>query len=97
MTAQQIDPQTLYIEAQAAKYLGCAPTTLRKARVTGELFGHPAPVFLKMGRAVRYQGAAIAAFLEQFAPARNTAEAQGVRAGAFQAGQPIATHGASDA
>jgi|GEM_PF-1005830 len=93
MTTQQIDSQALYVESLAAKYLGCAPTTLRKSRVTGELFGCPAPVFLKMGRAVRYQGTAIAAFLEQFAPSRNTAEAQSIQAGAFQAGQPIVTGG----
>ncbi|BBN60267.1 helix-turn-helix domain-containing protein [Hydrogenovibrio marinus] len=39
---------------EAAEFLGCAEITLRAARVSGVLFGLPAPAFKKLGRRVYY-------------------------------------------
>lgn len=66
----------LYSDAKAAPMLGVAEPTLRKSRCTGVLLGHPAPVFIKQGRRVRYREEDLLAWLAQFQPCRNTLEAQ---------------------
>jgi len=48
------DPDLLIDTNTAAIFLGCSPRYLRKSRVTGELFGKPAPKFIKRGRKVDY-------------------------------------------
>lgn len=40
------------------------PATARKARVTGILFGRPAPYFVKRGRSIRYRLSDVLAWLE---------------------------------
>ncbi len=67
-------PQRLS-EAQASLYLGFAQATLRKSRATGELGGVPAPKYLKLGRRVFYPLAELDAWLSQFDPVSNTAQA----------------------
>ena len=66
----------LYPDKLAAPILGVATPTLRKSRCTGMLLGHPAPVFIKQGRRVRYREEVLLAWLAQFQPCRNTLEAQ---------------------
>ena len=66
----------LYPDKLAAPILGVATPTLRKSRCTGMLLGHPAPVFIKQGRRVRYREDVLLAWLDQFQPCRNTLEAQ---------------------
>ena len=66
----------LYPDTLAAPVLGVAAPTLRKSRCTGVLLGHPAPVFIKQGRRVRYREEVLLAWLAQFQPCRNTLEAQ---------------------
>lgn len=67
-------PQRLS-EAQASQYLGFSPATLRKSRTTGELGGVAAPKYLKLGRRVFYPLAELDAWLSQFDPVSNTAQA----------------------
>lgn len=47
--------QKLHDDSTAAPIIGTTPATLRKSRTTGELWGCPAPQFLKFGRTVRYR------------------------------------------
>lgn len=42
-------------DAQAAASIGTTAATLRKSRVTGELWGCPTPQYVKFGRTVRYR------------------------------------------
>ncbi|MCE8040783.1 hypothetical protein HOP60_01275 [Halomonas daqingensis] len=51
------------------------PTTARKARVTGNLFGRPAPRFVKRGRSVRYRLKDVLEWLAGGQTYANTAEA----------------------
>lgn len=51
---------------ESSVYLGCAPTTLKQSRVTGLLFGMPAPAFLKMGYNVRYKLTTLDEWTSQF-------------------------------
>lgn len=44
-----------YSTKEAAIYIGVCKSSLDKSRVTGELMGHPAPVFVKMGKSIRYR------------------------------------------
>ena len=57
---------------QAAAEVGCAEYTLRVSRVTGTLFGKPAPKYRKLGRKVVYYREDLQAFLEQFDKQNNT-------------------------
>ncbi len=53
---QGADPdQILLKEGDAFELLPCEQSTLRKARFTGVLLGHPAPPFVKLGKNVRYR------------------------------------------
>ena len=63
-----------YTTTQAADFLGCASSTVKKSRVTGQLFGSPAPKFMKLNRRVVYTHADLEAWLDQFHTHRNTAE-----------------------
>jgi len=56
----QTQPTTVMTVQQAAEYLGLAVSTLNKWRCLGG-----GPVFIKMGRAVRYRLEDINAFIEQ--------------------------------
>lgn len=60
----------------AAPMLGVSPATLRKSRVSGTLLGLPTPVFLKMGKTIRYRDSDLKAWLNQFSTFANTAEAK---------------------
>ena len=51
-------------EKEAALIIGAATPTLRKSRCTGELFGLPAPTYLKLGRTIRYKVSALNEWLE---------------------------------
>tara|TARA_R110002060_G_scaffold78202_1_gene90967 strand:+ start:1845 stop:2096 length:252 start_codon:yes stop_codon:yes gene_type:complete len=51
-------------EKEASLIIGAATPTLRKSRCTGELFGLPAPKYLKLGRTIRYQASVLNDWLE---------------------------------
>lgn len=53
-----MEASTLYTEAAAALILCVSPKTLSKWRWSGE-----GPVFIKLGRSVRYQGRDLAEFI----------------------------------
>ncbi len=59
--AQQIE--TLLTNIQTAAILQVKPNTLAKWRVTGE-----GPVFIRVGRSVRYSSREIARFIERQTP-----------------------------
>jgi len=67
--------QDLLSSSDAARLIGIAEITIKKSRRSGTLLGKPAPVFLKMGRVVRYEAGAIQQWLAQFQPFRTTDEA----------------------
>jgi predicted DNA-binding transcriptional regulator AlpA len=49
----------------AAKYIGMSDIYLRKSRCDGTRYGHtPAPPFVRIGRAIRYDIADLDAFIE---------------------------------
>lgn len=58
---------------QAARFIGCAPSTLKISRVTGTLLGRRAPAYRKLGRKVVYDRDVLQAWLEQFGTRTNTA------------------------
>lgn len=67
--------QQLLSTKDAARFLGVAPYTLRRARSRGMLCGVPAPRFQRIGtRMIRYELNELKQWLEQFRPYRNTAE-----------------------
>lgn len=68
--------QPLRDDHTAAPILGVSPATLRKSRVSGTLLGLPTPVFLKMGKAIRYRDSDLKAWLDQFSTFANTSEAK---------------------
>ena len=59
---------------EAAPYLGCAVNSLKLSRTTGQLFSVQAPVYIKMGHAVRYKLSTLDTWLSQFAEQSNTAQ-----------------------
>ncbi len=59
-------------EHGGAALLGCPPTALRLSRVTGLLWGVPAPKFVKIGRSVRYRTDTLREWVAQFAEQSNT-------------------------
>ena len=59
---------------EASLYIGCAPNSLKQSRVTGLLFGVPAPAFLKMGYNIRYKVSTLDEWLSQFTEKKNTAQ-----------------------
>ena len=63
--------------ADAAALIPCQPSTLKKSRHTGELFGVPSPAFLKLGRRVFYDADVIDEWLSQFDSYENTSQYQG--------------------
>ena len=70
---EQLD-DFLLSDNEAAKILGAAPASLKQSRYTGDLFGKPAPPFVKMGRSTRYRLSALLEFRDQFPEYRNTSE-----------------------
>ncbi len=70
-SSELVFPQPLDTH-QAAAEVGCAEYTLRVSRVTGTLFGKPAPKYRKLGRKVVYYREDLLAFLEQFDKQSNT-------------------------
>jgi len=58
-TMEQVKPVTIMTVQQAAEYLGLAVSTLNKWRCHGG-----GPIFVKMGRAVRYRVEDLNAFIE---------------------------------
>ena len=60
---------------EASLEIGCADQTLKQSRVTGSLFGKPAPAYLKIGRTVRYKRNTVETWIGQFPEVSNTAEA----------------------
>ena len=64
---------TKYLSSNsAANYLGYAPPTLRNSRHTGTLAGVEAPIYLKMGKSIRYDKDVLDAWLAQFNDLANT-------------------------
>ena len=59
---------------QAAEYIHLSPKSLSNARSTGVLCSVAAPPYIKLGRSVRYERAALDVWLSQFKSQRNTAE-----------------------
>lgn len=59
---------------EASQYIGCAPNSLKQSRVSGLLFGVPAPAFLKMGYNIRYKLTTLDDWLSQFTEKQNTAQ-----------------------
>jgi hypothetical protein len=59
---------------KAAEFIGCAVQTLKQSRVTGQLFGLPAPRFVKLGRSVRYKQSTLQNWCNQFSERRNTGD-----------------------
>ena len=51
---------------EAAKYLKCSNSYLNKSRLSGLLFGQPAPAFVKVGRSIRYKPVTLLKWLNQF-------------------------------
>ena len=62
--------QTFLDNRQAADYLGFSPSTLNNSRYTGL----KAPPFRKLGKAIRYERAALDTWLSQFKPQTSTSE-----------------------
>lgn len=52
--ASQITPEYLP-EADAARLIGVSAATLKNSRTRGTLLGHEAPLWVRMGSAVRYR------------------------------------------
>ena len=64
---------TKYLSSNsAANYLGYSTATLRNARHTGILAGVEAPIYLKMGKSIRYDKDVLDAWLAQFNDLANT-------------------------
>jgi len=59
---------------QAAEFIGCSPATLKTSRTTGQLLGHEAPHYRKLGkRKVVYDVETLQAWLDQFGTRTSTA------------------------
>ncbi len=69
----QVDP--LLGDTEAAKVLGSTNSSMKQSRYTGQLFGRPAPKFIKMGRSAKYKLSTLLTFRDQFPEFQNTAEA----------------------
>ncbi|MDA1371709.1 MAG: hypothetical protein O2971_13240 [Proteobacteria bacterium] len=67
-----IDP--LLCDQEAAQVLGTTSASLKQSRYTGQLFGKPAPRFMKMGRSARYRLSVLLRFRDQFPEYQNTSE-----------------------
>ena len=68
---QPIDLDEYITTAELAKQLKTAPSSLRRSRQSGHLYGFPAPEFIKFGtRKVLYIKASVDLFLQQVAPQR---------------------------
>jgi hypothetical protein len=61
-------------EQGAAKYINTTKITLRHSRVTGLLWGVPAPKHIKAGRRVLYRYEELDRWLGQFSEYQNTGE-----------------------
>jgi len=59
-------------EDQSAMLLGLSAHTMRIARHRGTLLGNPAPVWLKLGREVRYRRADLIEWVERHAVERQS-------------------------
>ncbi|WP_368449969.1 helix-turn-helix domain-containing protein [Cobetia amphilecti] len=59
-------------EEQAAVLLGLSAHTMRIARHRGTLLDHPTPVWLKLGRKVRYRRADLIEWVERHAVERQS-------------------------
>lgn len=59
---------------EAAHHLNLSPKTLNNSRTTGLLCGVKAPPFKKLGKAVRYDRAALDEWLAQFKEQTSTSE-----------------------
>lgn len=65
----------MYIPNDAAsELLGCRPTTLKKSRHTGTLFGADSPEYIKRGRRIFYDQDVITTWLGQFDKFQNTSQ-----------------------
>lgn len=59
---------------EAAHHLNLSPKTLNNSRTSGLLCGVKAPPFKKLGKAVRYERAALDEWLAQFKEQTSTSE-----------------------
>jgi len=63
-----------YTTQEAAIFLGCSPFTLKVSRTTGQLLGHGAPAYRKLGkRKVVHDIETLQAWLDQFGTRTSTA------------------------
>ena len=76
MTSQSRVAQKIYSTDDAASYLGTTSASLRKSRVTGELWGLPAPRYRKTGHRCLYLLAELDAFIDAIPTASSTTEAR---------------------
>lgn len=58
----------------AADYLGFSPSTLNNSRYNGLLGGVKSPPYRKLGKAIRYEQAALDQWLAQFKEQTSTSE-----------------------
>ncbi len=70
---ESFDP--ILSDVEAAKVLDSTPASMKQSRYTGQLFGRPAPKFIKMGRSAKYKLSTLLTFRDQFPEFQNTAEA----------------------
>lgn len=54
---------TLINSSEAARRLATSDAALRKSRSVGELWGLPAPLYIKIGRTVRYDTSELDAWI----------------------------------
>ncbi len=59
---------------ETALLIRCSVSTLKKSRLTGEMFNVTAPPYKKMGKSVRYDKAEVQAWLNQFKSQTSTAQ-----------------------
>jgi Helix-turn-helix domain len=64
---------------EVAQYLGVVPQTIEKSRMTGKLFGIPAPKFIKRGRLVFYRLGELEQWHSQFEECQTVEEAAFLR------------------
>lgn len=59
---------------QAAEYLGFALSTVNNSRYSGILAGIRAPLYIKIGKSIRYAKHSLDDWLSKFTPQNNTSE-----------------------
>jgi hypothetical protein len=73
-----LDPSLIELPETAVfpHLIHAQPITARKSRITGTLFGKPAPRFIRRGRSIRYRLSDVLAWLADDDAVGSTAEAE---------------------